>query len=231
VRWHDHALHVPPGQRAGARVESRWARPLEVDGVAVALQGRIVTSPTPARLPWLALAVVVAVAVVLASRRAWSVAIVAALALLVAADAARLYGLVFGAPSWLVSRVGVFVDDATLSVIGWGLAIAAVVLVRAGRRPEATAAATVAGGMLALTGGLLELGDLGAAHLGSALGDAASRASIALCLGLGVGVAASALAELRRASTTPASRTRRSGSGPSPGDGTRTASSSRPPSG
>ena len=231
VRWHDHALHVPPGQRAGTRAESRWARPLEVDGVAVELQGRIVTSSAPSRVAWLLVAAAAAAAVVLAGWLAWSVAIVAALALLVAADAARLYGLVFGAPTWLVSRVDALADDATLSVIGWGLAIAAVVLVRTGRRLEATAAATVAGGVLAFTGGILELGDLGSAHLGSALGDGAARAAIALTLGLGAGIAASALLELRRASSTPARRTRRTGSAPTPGDGTRTGSSSRPSSG
>ena len=231
ARWHDHALHVPPGQRAGTRTESQWTRPLEVDGVPVALAGRIVTSPAPSRLPWLLVAAAAAVAVVVAGWLAWSIAVVAALVLLVAADAARLYGLVFGAPTWLASRFEVIADDATLSIIGWGLAVAAVVLVRTGRRLEATAAATVAGGVLAFTGGLLELGDLGSAHLGSALRDDVARAAIALCLGVGVGVAAVALLELRRASSTPGRRTRRTGSAPTPGDGTRTASSSSPASG
>ena len=231
VRWHDHALHVPPGQRAGTRSESRWARPLEVDGAAVELRGRIVTSAAPSRLPWLLVAAAAAATVVAAGWWAWSVAVVAALALLVVADVARLYGIVFGAPTWLASRVDVLADDAILSLIGWGLAVAAVVLVRGGRRLEATAAATVAGGVLALTGGILELADLGSAHLGTALGDTVARVAVSLCLGLGVGVAASALLELRRASSTPASRTPRSGSGPTPGGGTRTASSSSPASG
>lgn len=231
ARWHDHALHVPPGQRAGARTESRWARPLEIDGAAVELRGRIVTAPAPSRLPWLLVAAIAAALVVVAGSLSWPVAVVSALALLVVADGARLYGLVFGAPTWLSSRVDVLADDATLSLIGWGLAVAAVVLVRTGRRLEATAAAMVAGGVVAFTGGILELADLGSAHLGSALGDTVARVAVALCLGVGVGVAVSSVLELRRASTTPASRTPRSGSGPTPGDDTRTGSSSSPASG
>lgn len=231
VRWHDHALHVPPGQRAGGRTVSQWARPLEVDGVAVSLHGRIVTLPSPSPLPWLVLAAVLAVAIVVAGRLAWRATVVSALAVLVVADGARLYGLVFGAPTWLVSRVDVVADAATLSIIGWGLAVAATVLLAMNRRLEAATGAGVAGGVLALTGGLQELADLGAAGLGSALPDAAARAAVAVVLGAGLGTAVAALLELRRASSTPARPAPRSDSGPSPEGGTRTASPARPPSG
>ena len=231
VRWHDHALHVPPGQATGARDESRWERPLVVDGESFALRGRIVTLPEPLPAPWLVLGAALAVVVVLAGRAAWRTTIVGALAVLVVADGARLYGLVFGTPTWLESRWGVLRESATMSIIGWGMATACVVLLLRRRRLEAAAAATIAGAVLALAGGLLELDDLTAARLGNALPDAAARGAIAVVFGVGLGVAVSALLELRRGSTTRARPARRSGSAPSPGDDTRTASPSAPPSG
>ncbi len=231
ARWHDHALHVPPGQRAGGRAVTDWERPLEVDGAPVALRGRIVTVPAPSALPWLAVAMALAVAVVLAARAAWRVAVVAALAVLVAAESARLYGLVLGAPTWLVSRTEVVVDAGTMSIIGSGLAVACIVLVARRRPLEAAAAAAVAGGVLAFTGGLQELDDLRASQLGSALPDGVARAVVAIVLGVGIGVAVSGVLALRRGTSTPATPAPRTGSEPTPAGDTRTASPSRPPSG
>lgn len=198
VRWHDHALHVPPGMASGLRSSSDWSRPIEVDGERVLVNGRIVTLPGESRLPWMALAALLAVAVIVGARVAWKPVLVAALALAVAADAARVYGLVWGAPTWLVSRWRVFTDVANLSIVGWGMAIAAVVLLARARRLEAAAAAAMSGCVLAVAGGLLELGDLAAGDLATATPDVVARAVVAVVLGLGLGVMVSAALELAR---------------------------------
>jgi hypothetical protein len=230
VRWHDHALHVPPGQRAGDRDVTTWERPLQVDGNAVALQGRIVTLPARSSTPWLLVAAALAAAAVLVGRRAWSATCVGSLVALVVADLARVAGLVAGTPTWLASRWHVLSDASTLSIIGWGMAVAAVALLRLRRRLEAAAAAVVAAGVLALTGGVLEVADLSKARLGSALPDPLARALVAILLGVGVGLAVSAALELRRVSPIRVRPARRSDSGPNPGDGTRRGSRSAPPS-
>jgi len=168
---------------------------------------------------------------VVAARRRWTSAVAVSLMLLIVADTARVYGLVFGTPTWLASRWSVASETATLSIIGSGMAIAGLALLRMRRRLEAAAAATVAGGVLAVTGGLLELDDLRAAHLASALPDGAARVVIAIALGGGVGLVVASLLELRRGSPIRVRPAPRSDSGPIPADDTRTASRSDPASG
>jgi hypothetical protein len=231
VRWHDPALHVPPGMKVGGRTSSAWERSLLDDDRPVTIEGRIVRLPARSRLPWLLVAGGLAVAVVALSTRAWRLVTVVALGAVVVADTARVVGLVAHAPTWLVSRTRVVGDTATLSVVGSGMAICALVLLAKRRRIEAATAAAASAAVLVLTGGVLEVRDLSAAVLGTSLPDAAARAAVAVVLGGGVGVGAAAVLELRRALSTPARRAPRSGSGPTPGDGTRRASPSAPASG
>jgi hypothetical protein len=230
VRWHDHALHVPPGMKLGLTTQSTWKRPITVDGRTVQIVGRITRHPGRSRLPWLGIAAVVALGTIVAARRRWAPAVLAVLAIVMVADAARIAGLVLYAPPWLVSRAKLLFDLSVLSIVGWGMAVSAAVLVRRRRRFEAASAAMLAGAALALAGGLLEVADLAAVVLRTSLSDALARAVVAVELGGGGGVAVASLLELRRVLSRPASRAPRSGTGPSPGDGTRTASPSAPPS-
>jgi hypothetical protein len=230
VRWHDHALHVPPGMKLGLTKQSTWERPITVDGRTVQIVGRITREPGRSRLPWLGLAAAVAIGTVVAARRRWAPAVLAVLAVVVVADAARVAGLVLYAPPWLVSRARFLFDLSVLSIVGWGMAISAAVLVRRGRRFEAASAAMLGGAALAIAGGVLEVADLGAVVLRSSLSDALARAVVAIELGGGAGVALASLLELRRVLSRSASRGSRSGTGPSPGGGRRTASPSAPPS-
>lgn len=204
VRWHDHALHVPPGQAIGSRDESRWSIPLRIDGEDAVLAGRLVTLAEPDLAPWLVLAGVLALAVVLSSRVRGTGISMALLAALLAADAARVYGIAFGTPTWLASRWEVVSDLWALAVVGWGMAIAGLVLFARRRRWEALAAAFVAAAVMTLDGGILELDDLTAAGLTSGLPVGVARATIAIVLGLGVGLTLRTAIELRRATWRPA---------------------------
>ena len=194
ARWHDHALHVPPGQAIGARDESRWRVPIRVDGERVDIEGRLLTLPTPSIVPHLALAAVAAVATFLARR------LVPALVVLLAADVTRVVGLSLATPTWLASRWEVIAEQWHLQAVGWGLAIAAFVLHARRRRWEALAATFVAAATITVGGGLLELDDLGAPAL-----EASTRWVIAVVLGVGIGATVRAGLALRRATFRPAS--------------------------
>jgi hypothetical protein len=231
VRWHDHALHVPPGQALGTRDESRWSIPLRIDGEEVLLDGRLVTLPKPSMAPWLLAAAAIAIAVIVTARRGGTGTTMALLAALVAVDAARIYGIAFGTPAWLASPVDVLSDQWALLIVGWGMAIAAFVLYGRGRRWDATAAALVASAVITVEGGILELDDLASAGLTSALPVGVARAAIAIVLGLGVGLTIRAGLSLRRATSRPAPPAPRSGTSPTPGDDTQTAWPSDPASG
>ena len=230
ARWHDHALHVPPGMKLGSQRTSTWERPLMVDDKPVSIKGRIVRLPARSRVPWLLLATALVILVVVLARSWWRAVTIASLALVVVADGARVVGLIVYAPTWLVSRYRTITDMSVLSIVGWGMAICAVALLAKRRRFEAATAAAVAGAVLALAGGVLELADLSAAELGTSLPDAMARAVVAIVLGAGLGVSLAAGFELRRATSRPSRRAPRSGSEPSPADDTRTALRSAPTS-
>lgn len=211
VRWHDHALHVPPGLRAGRATASDWQRPLLVDGARVFVMGRIVVLPARAVEPWLGLAALAAVVAVVLAMRRWAAAGVL-LVLAIVADGARVAGVVLGTPTWLASRWELLMDAVPAALAGWGVGVAGVVLVLRGRRPESAAAALVAAVVLAVSGGVMELDELDRGDLASALPDVLARASIALPLGLGIGIAVAAALELvrgrRQAATLDASTPR-----------------------
>lgn len=132
-------------------------------------------------------------------------AVVTSLAALLVVDGLRLYGIVFGTPTWLASRWDVVAEQWHLQAVGWGLAIAALVLHARRRRWEALAATFVAAATITFSGGVLELDDLGAPGLTSALSPGGTRAAIAVVLGLGLGLSVRAAIELRRGTLRPAS--------------------------
>jgi len=230
ARWHDHALHVPPGQALGTRDESRWSIPLRVDGQDVFLDGRMITLPETSATPYIVLAMVLAAAVILSLRWTTTTTTLAILAGLVVADVLRVYGIGFGTPTWLASRWEVLREQGPLPIVGWGMAITALVLRARRRRFEALAATVVAAAVIAFGGGILELDDLAASRLASALPDTVTRTIVAAVLGTGLGLTARALLEVRLATSRPAPPAPRSDSAPTPADGTRTASRSHPAS-
>ena len=231
VRWHDHALHVPPGQAMGTRDESSWSVPLRVDGEQVRIEGRMLTRPPVSATPWLLLAAAAAVGAVASLRFTGRRATLALLAVVAVLEVVRLGGIVFGTPTWLASRWEVLSAEWTLSIVGIGLTAAAVVLAGRGRDLESAVAALVGAGVLALAGGVLELDDLSARSVVSAVPDGGHRATVALVLGLGLGVAMRAALALTPGWSTPAPPAPRSGNAPNRADGRRRASPSRPASG
>lgn len=230
ARWHDHALHVPPGQQLGARDESTWRIPLRIDGRETDLVGRIVTLPPGNPVPWMVVAAVLAVVAIVSLRRPSSRVSAVLVGTLLAADVLRVYGTAFGVPGWLASRGDVLREEWVSIAIGWTLLVAALALHGRRRRLEAAAAAFVGAAVVALRGGAMEVDDLAARRLVSALPGWLTRLSIGVVLGLGLGVAIRSLLELTRRQQTPAMLAPRSDSGPTPADGRRTGSPSHPAS-
>jgi hypothetical protein len=231
ARWHDHALHVPPGQELGERTTSTFRIPMRIDGRETFLVGQMVTLPASSALPWMAIAALLAVLAIVSLRRSSVRVTVALVGVLLAADAVRVYATAFGVPSWIVSRGEVLREEWLSIVIGWVLLGAALVLHARRRRFEAAAASFVGAAVVAIRGGAMEVDDLTARRLVAALPGWSARLAIAVVLGLGLGVALRSLLELTHRRMTPAMRAPRTGSEPSPADGTRTASPSPPPSG
>jgi hypothetical protein len=107
------------------------------------------------------------------------------LAVAVVADVARAAGI--------VGEVGggwsTLVSVAAMSAIGWGLAVAAAVLAVRGRRADALVAAALAGAVVCVAGGVVEVGDLATSQLPSALPVGVARTTVAVALGAGAGAA------------------------------------------
>ena len=230
ARWHDHALHAPPGQELGARDESQWRIPIRVDGRDAHIVGRVVTLPSASATPWFVLAAIAAVAAVVSSAFTGRRTTVALLGSLLVADVVRVWSTTFGVPTWLASRWDVVNDEWASALVGWGMVVVALVLHARHRGFEAAAASVVGAAVLALNGGALEVDDLSTRNLMAALPGWLTRASIALVLGLGLGIAMRSLLAITRQSSTPTLRAPRSDSGPSPADDTRTVSPSLPAS-
>jgi hypothetical protein len=198
VRWHDHRTHVMGGAPLPNRVNA-WELHLVVDGRARTVRGELVHVPGPASWPWLVLALVVATAVVAAGKRG----LVPALGALVVADVVRVSGLTLAVAD---RRVAQAVDVGIVDLVGWGLAILALVRIRR-RRTDGVLAAGVTGLLLAIVGGAFDWSDLARSQLAVSTPGSLHRLCITSVAGLGMGVAIAALREVGRvpvrATTTP----------------------------
>lgn len=100
----------PPEVRQNARrsvAVTDWVIPLRQGALAVELRGRIVWIPPPNPLPWVALALVLTVAVVATSlTRWWKSGLSVVLAILVASDVVRSYAAALVSAGWARLKKG-----------------------------------------------------------------------------------------------------------------------------
>jgi hypothetical protein len=198
ARWHDHRLHwmhpePPPsvqGDEGRRQVVSRWRLGLRVDGRSAEVRGVLTYVPAPSAGPWLALAAGFAVVVAVGRRRP----VLAGLVLLVVADVTRVVAVVSAVPG---GGFRAAVDTGAIDAVGWGLAVAAVVLVLRGRRADGYTAAGVAAVLLAIVGGVVEWADIGRSQLVTSGPANLTRVCVAATLGLGVGIAGAVLRSAR----------------------------------
>ena len=197
ARWHDHRFHPPlraPADPDRRQLVAVWEIPLEVDGESTSVGGAIEWVPPATAWPWWLVAAVVAAAVAVGTARVGLPALLGGVAVAVAADVARVVGIV----GEVGGGASTFVEEAGIGLAGWALALATAVLAWRGRRNDALVAGALAGAVVAVTGGLLELGDLDTSQLPSSLPIAAARAVIVLALGTGAGAAVGGAVRLLR---------------------------------
>jgi hypothetical protein len=200
ARWHDHRTHYM-GTPLPDRV-TPWQITFVLGGDRHTVSGALVHVPGPSTVPWLAVAIVLAAIAIGAGRRALVPALVALLVL----DAVRVAGLTFEAAD---GRLAQAVNVGIVDLVGWALAITALVRIRAAQH-DGVLAAGVTGLLLAIAGGVLDWGDLGKSQLAVVTPAPLHRFCIAAVAGLGAGLAFVALREagrvpLKPASTPPAS--------------------------
>jgi hypothetical protein len=186
VRWHDQRIHwlgpgLPPAAAADPSRTHRlrdWTVPLRQEVTVFALRGTLDWVPPPVGWLW------------------WAGA--ALLAPAVTAAAGRRPRLI--APVALVGGLSVLGYDVARTLDGSGfslvLAIPAAVALLAVRRTAGPAVA-LAGALLAVFGGLSQLGVFGAAVLPAAGPAELSRAAVLIALGAGTGMLLTGLARLR----------------------------------
>ena len=188
--YHEHRMHWtepnPPPEVAAAPDDERrlrdWSVPLVVDGVPVALTGTLDYLPGPSPWAWLpvGLLALAGTAVALRGRLA---AVVACL-VVVAADVVRTLGQGLAAAD---ATLGAVASAAGVAWIGWVLLLLAGVGVRR-RRVGALVLAAVGGALVALAGGLPQVGVLGASLPLTAWPDVLQRLAVTVSIGGGLGL-------------------------------------------
>ncbi|OAA20269.1 hypothetical protein UG55_108012 [Frankia sp. EI5c] len=204
--WHDHRVHwmgsldapavrAAPGERH--RVQE-WSVPLTVSGREVVYTGVLEWIPGPSPLPWAGLALAVfagTVALGLLRRAAGTVAVALALGGLLAVDVTH-SALIAAANA--DGRLDAFLWGNVVQIAGWLVAAAGVALT-ARRSDTGRYLAVSAGVLLAVLGGVPDLGVFarsGAPVVGPL---ALARVLTAVTVGLGLGLGPAVWLALRRA--------------------------------
>jgi hypothetical protein len=207
ARWHDHRTHwmgaeePPAAQRAPARrhvVLPEWTVPMRIGDRSVVARGDLVWIPGPSPLPWLLVALALAAAAVtVAVIPRWHRSVAAVVAVLVAVDVAHVVGIGLARAGPPLTRLAAVADAGVVGLVGW-VAGGAGVWLLARRRDHGVLAAGVAGLLVALLGGVADLGDLARSQIPFAWPAGVARLLIAVSLGLGLGVVAATVIVTRR---------------------------------
>lgn len=188
--YHEHRMHWteldPPPEVAAAPDQERrlrdWSVPLVVDGVPASLDGTLDYLPGPSPWVWLPVGLLALAGTAVAMRgRATAVA---ACLVVVAADVVRTLGQGLAAAD---ATFGALASAAGVASVGW------VLLLLAGvgawrRQVGALVLAAVGGALVALAGGLPQVGVLGASLPLTAWPDVVQRAAVTVSIGGGLGL-------------------------------------------
>jgi hypothetical protein len=197
ARWHDHRTHwmatqEPPAvQRAPDRthvVYPSWTVTMRMGGDVIRVRGDLRWVPGPTPLPWFALVSLVFVAVVafgLAWRPPSGLAVV--LATLLVIDVVHAIGIGWTKAGTTSDRLSQVVSSSPFSPVVWAVTIAALFLLGRTRRAGLVVAA-IAGALVALCGGVMDLTDLSRSQIPFAWSADASRTFVAVSVGAGFGV-------------------------------------------
>lgn len=190
ARWHDHRIHWMGSDvdRPDERfvVEDRWVIPLRYQGDELEISGQLLWIPGPSPLPWYLLtAGLIGLGAFVGLRTWWGRGIAALLGALILTDVFHLVGILgarAGGPD--LASLG---SNLLYSVVAWSVGIAGITMLLKAKR-DGLFAAIFSGVLLAVFGGLQDLGVLSHSQVPFAWGEASARVFVTLSIGLGVGV-------------------------------------------
>jgi hypothetical protein len=213
VRWHDHRTHWM-GEQDPAAVRAApdvlhvvipdWVVPMRHDGTRIEATGDLVWIPGPSAWPWLAIGVAGLVLTLgLAATRRWTRWLAVLLGLLITLDVVHGIGVGLSKSGSAASKLGTLLAGSYLSIAGWALGVAGVVLLLR-RRPEGAIPAACAGLFVAVNGGLADLSSLTRSQLPFAGPADLARIAVATSLGIGSGLLVAGPIRLMRTRPAPA---------------------------
>ncbi len=189
---------APPAvQRAPDRAQvviPRWTVQLRYGDQLVEVAGEVRWVPQSPPLAWLGLAVLLAIGVVAAGGAVfWRGALAAVLAAIVVIDVIHAGGVWAGVDAPPLAKL----LASSMSVLGWAVALLSVRQLLRGRSESGLFQLLLAVGLIAIVGGLSDLGTLLRSQVATALPGGAAQAAVACKIGLGTGAIAAALLRLR----------------------------------
>jgi len=202
VTWHDHSAHYmgtqdppivqrDPSQR---HLVDRYTVKLRWNGEDVVARGRIIWVPPPTPWPYVAVAVLLAAAVVWASRtRRWVGVFAGALGVLIVTETLHVIGLYTAT----TDTFGTKAYASLYSVAGIVLAMFALGWMRRKGGESAVPLVLLASIFLFVAGGLADITALARSQLPTTFSPTFARLLITLTLGLGLGTAIGAAWRLR----------------------------------
>ena len=202
VRWHDHNAHYmgtqdpPVVQRDPSQrhLVDRYTVKMRWNGRDVVAKGSIVWVPPPSPWPYVAIAVVLAAAVVWASRtRRWATVLAGALGVLVVAETLHVIGLYTAS----TDSFGTKAFASLYSIAGILLSLLALWWMRRKGAESAVPLVLLASIFLFVAGGLADITSLAHSQLPTSFSPTFARLLITVTLGLGLGTAIAAAWRLR----------------------------------
>jgi hypothetical protein len=208
VRWHDHSAHYmgtddPPvvqRDRSHRHVIDRYTVAMEWHGESVVAKGRIIWVPPPSPWPFVAIAVVLAAALVWASRtKAWAKVFAGALVVLIVVETLHVVGL------WDASTdgAGKKLFGNAYSIGGILLSLLALWWMRRKGAESAVPLVLVASIFLFVAGGLGDVTSLAHSQIATTFAPAFARLLVTVTLGVGLGLAIAAAWRMRSANLAP----------------------------
>lgn len=203
ARWHDHRIHWMGSSvdRPDRRlvVEDEWVIPLRYEGDRIEVTGQLLWIPGPSPLPWyLLIAGLVALGAFVGSRRWWGRGLAALLGVLIVTDLVHVIGILgarAGGPD--LASLG---SNLLYSLVAWVVGGVAVSMLLREKR-DGLFAAIFAAVLIAVFGGLQDLGVLRHSQVPFAWAEDLARLFVAVSVGLGAGVTVGAVVAVVRLGT------------------------------
>lgn len=196
ARWHDHRVHwmgeePPPAvEKDPGRVVTiyrDWSVPMRLGSTEVAAGGTLQWVPAPSPLPWIALTVLVAGALIAGALTAgWRKALALGALLLVVVSVLQAVGIAM-APGSTGSALTRLFSGGVYIIPAWAAGVFGARALLRGNNDGALGA-LLCGVILGFVGGIMDIGVLFSSQVAFAAPALVARAAVALCLGLAVGV-------------------------------------------